>query len=118
MKLSSIIKSVILLAQRNFSFCAHRDDSQYHDTEDCGNFQALLDFRIDSSDEILKEHFSTALCNATLRSKATQNEIISCCSDFINEEIIDDIKAAKFYSILADEVSDCSNREQMPLVLR
>ena len=29
-----------------------------------------------------------------------------------------EIKECGFYSILVDEVTDCSNREQMPLVLR
>ena len=33
-------------------------------SQKCGNFQALLDFIIDAGDEVLKQHFETAPCNA------------------------------------------------------
>ena len=36
----------------------------------------------------------------------------------INTKIIKEIKECHFFSILADEVTDCSNKEQMPLVVR
>ena len=36
----------------------------------------------------------------------------------LTEEIVDEIKDAKFFSILADEASDCSNIEQMSVVIR
>ena len=35
-----------------------------------------------------------------------------------NDKIIDEIKSSKFYLIMADEVAACSNRENMPLVIR
>ena len=117
-KLSSIVKTVILCAKHNIPLRGHRDDSKFYDTEDCGNFQALLDFRVDSGDVILKKHFESAPRNATYRSKTTQNELISCCADTVNDKIISEIKECGYYSILVDEVTDCSNKEQMPLVLR
>ena len=117
-KLMSIVKIVVLLGQHNISFRRHRHDSKYYDTKDCCNFQALLDFRIDSGDVVLKRHFEDAPRNATFRSKTTQIELISCCANVINEQILNKVKEAKYFSILADEVKDCSNKEQMPLVLR
>ena len=36
----------------------------------------------------------------------------------ITKRLVDDVKRAKFFSILADEATDCSNTEQMALVLR
>ena len=117
-KLASIVETIILHGRRNFALRGHRDDSKYYDTADCGNFQAMLNFRIDSGDTVLKEHFEKAPKNATYRSKTVQNEIISCCADVINESIVREIREAKFYSILADEVRDCSNKEQMPLIIR
>ena len=85
---------------------------------DSGNFHALLNFRVDSGDEILKEHFPAAPKNATYISESTQNEIISCCADIVNKQIMSEIKHSKYFSILADEVADCSNKEQMPIVFR
>ena len=117
-KLASITKTVLLCGRQNIPLRGHRDDSKYYSSEDCGNFQALLNFRVESGDVILQDHFQNAPRNATYRSKTTQNELISCCAEEINGKIIKEIKDCGFYSILADEVTDCSNKEQMPLVLR
>ena len=47
-----------------------------------------------------------------------KNQLIDVCGEMLTEEIVDEIKDAKFFSILADEVSDCSNIEQMSVVIR
>ena len=52
------------------------------------------------------------------RSKTIQNDIIACCGDHIHERILAEVRKAKYFSILADEVSDVSNTEQLSLVLR
>ena len=44
--------------------------------------------------------------------------LICCCGKFIKDSLIKDIKESNFFSILADEASDCSNQEQLSLVLR
>ena len=40
------------------------------------------------------------------------------CNSFIIDEIISEVKKNKFFSIIADEAADSSNKEQMSLVLR
>lgn len=47
-----------------------------------------------------------------------QNDIILCCGDHIREKMLSEVQRAKYYSILADEVADISNTEQLSLVLR
>ena len=119
-KLISVLKTVVLCGKQNISFRGHRDDSKYlnEDSQKCGNFQALLDFRIDAGDVILKQHFETAPRNATYRSKTIQNELIDCVATWIRQRLVDEAREARFFSILADETTDCSNREQLTLVLR
>ena len=63
-------------------------DSAYYGNSDFGNFQALLDFRDDSGDQILQKHFETAPRNASYRSKTIQNELISCVGEIITDEVI------------------------------
>ena len=41
-----------------------------------------------------------------------------CCGDHIREKVLSEVQKAKYYSILADEVADISNTEQLSLVLR
>ena len=70
-----------------------------------------------TGDKILDEHVKTAKRNATYCSKSIQNDIIGCCADVINDQIIAELKEANYFSILADEVTDCSTLQQLPLVL-
>ena len=53
-----------------------------------GNFQALLEFRIDSGDVKLEEHLQNAPRNATYRSKTVQNEIIETEGKYISSKVI------------------------------
>ena len=119
-KMSSILKTIIFCGKQNISLRGHRDDSQCLTIDDNnpGNFQKLLEFRIDSGDKILETHLSTAPRNATYRSKTIQNELISCCGDYITSKIVVNIKEAGFFSIMADEATDSSNVEQLVLVIR
>ena len=119
-KLIPILKTVLLCARQNIPLRGHRDDSKHYDdvSNNPGNFQVLLDFRIDSGDKTLEEHFRTAARNATYRSKTIQNELISSCGKFIRRSIVKDVEKAGFYSIIADEASDCSQVEQLSFVVR
>ncbi len=66
----------------------------------------------------MDQHFRTAHQNARYNSPQIQNELISCAGDWIRQQILSEIKDATFFSVCADEAADCSNKEQLPLVLR
>ena len=58
--------------------------------------------------------------NASYTSKTTQNDLLGCIKDYIQEQIVFDVKSQEvwpFYGIMADEVTDTSNWEQLGLVL-
>ena len=52
------------------------------------------------------------------RSKTIQNDFIAYCGDHIHEKILTEVRKAKYFSILADEVADVSTTEQLSLMLR
>ena len=83
-----------------------------------GNFLAILNL-LSEHDSVLRSHLdSPALHNATYLSPRTQNEIIEILGKhIILREIVGEIKAAKFYSILADEVTS-HNTEHLALCAR
>ncbi len=118
--LSSIIKTVILAGRQNLSLRGHRDDSQHYVSSNPGNFQAFLNFRVDSGDTKLKQHFETGKKNATYRSKTIQNKLIKICGNQIREKFVAEINSSDcpIYSVLGDEATDCASTEQMPIVLR
>ena len=67
---------------------------------------------------MLGQHLKTCSKNASYISKTSQNDLISCCGQFITELVVRKIKENQFFSILADEASNCSNQEQLSLVIR
>lgn len=90
-----MVKTILLCGKQNFALRGHRDDSQHIDNsrvDNVGNFQALLDFRIDSGDVILNEHFQDCAKNATYRSKSVQNEIINIIGDLLREKNVKDVE--------------------------
>ena len=104
-------------------FRGHRDDSKYHpkvgeySTGGVGNFVEFLQFRVRGGDKVLEQHLKTCSKNASYISKTSQNDLISCCGQFITELVVRKIKESQFFSILEDEASDCSNQEQLSLVI-
>ena len=69
-------------------------------------------------DLVLENHLRTCSKNASYISKTSQNEPINCCGNYIKDILVKEIKESRFFSVLADEASDCSNQEQLSLVIR
>lgn len=120
-RLKPIIKTIILLGRQNIPFRGHRDDGPINlDTSAAnqGNFKALLQFRVDAGDKALERHLITSSSRATYISKTTQNALIECCGDEIRNEILRRILETKYWSMMFDETSDLSHKEQITLVVR
>lgn len=122
-RIKPIIESVIFLGRQNIPFRGHRDDGRILDVGDNpskndGNFRQLLRFRVNSGDEILRQHLKLASARATYISKSTQNEIISTCGEFVLKEIIKKVDLGGFYSIMFDETTDLAHISQMSIVIR
>lgn len=94
-----LLKCLELCGRQGIALRGHRDDS----TSDKGKFRAMVDFRVESGDIVLKE-FVEKHCakNATYLSKTTQNDLLGCMGDFILAEIIADVKASRFFGLEAD----------------
>ena len=115
-KLYPVIKTILFCGQQNIALRGHRESCS---SQNPGNFRALLRFRVDSGDEVLKEHLETAPKNAMYTSNTIQNELITIIGSWFQQKILAKVMAgSKVYSILADEGRDCSNKEQMPIIIR
>ena len=122
-KLTSIFKTIVLCERQNIALRGHHDNATDmekgpSDTENHGNFRTLLDFRVDAGDAVLGEHLTTAARNATYTSSVIQNQVIDVVPDQVRQEIIRKVHQAKWFSVIADEVTDVSNKEQLSLVVR
>ena len=63
-----------------------------------------------SRNRALGTHLNVAARNAIYTSKTTQNTVIECIGEYIKDKIIHDIKAAKWITILCDEVVDVAGK--------
>ena len=118
--IESLLKVVILCGKQGLALRGHRDDLvDWKDeaSSNEGNFIQLVRFRAET-DPILAKHLAESPKNARYTSKGIQNELIDVVANRIRSDIIAEVQQAKFYSIIADEVTDAGNREELSLVLR
>lgn len=120
-KLLKIIKNIKFCGRQELSLRGHVDsgrvtleDPPFND----GNFRALLRFRIQSGDEILKKRLLHSGNNAMYTSPDIQNEFIELIGDEITSQIIKHANKSRFFTVLADETTDISRVEQFSLCIR
>lgn len=96
-------------------FCGTHDIALRGKEASGGNFNDLLQFRIESGGQILKEHFETCKGNAKYTSHRIQNEIINVCGLLLRKNIVLDLNSDQVlaFSLLADESADISGTEQL-----
>ena len=116
-----IAKTILLCGRQTFAPRGH-DDSiktiKAQLTSNSGNFKALLQFRVNAGEKDLELHMKTAPKNATYWSATIQNEIIDVTCTLIRKHIVERVKKCRFYSVIADQVTYATNREQLSLVIR
>ena len=83
-----------------------------------GNFWALLEFRVAAGDSVLRDHLAKAPRNAMYTSPDIQNQITDILGDHVRQKILHKVRQAQLFTVIADEVTDCSNKEQLSVVLR
>lgn len=121
--LESIIRCIETCGRQGIALRGHRDDGLPSDEEchrNIGNFKALIKL-VSRTDEDLRSHLDTCKKTASYISKTTQNDLLQCIMDFIQERIAEEIKSqdsGPYYGLIADEVTDCSNWEQLGVVVR
>ena len=112
-KLKPIIGIVILFVRLVLPFREHKDDSQYHPNVgeylngSVGNFIKYLGYKVRNGDT---ESFKNLQNYSSYISKIFQSDLVYCCGKFIKDDIFKDIKESRFFSVLPNEASVCSNQ--------
>ena len=78
----------------------------------------MLTFLADSGDQILAGHLQSAAANAKYTSAQIQNEMIPLIGSSIQKVICDSVRQASVFSVLMDETTDVSHREQVAVFVR
>ena len=80
LKLRSIAETVFFCGRQGIALRGHQDDMSTvleNPESNHGNLSALLQFRVQAGDQVLKDHLTTASGNALYTSKTIQNELIA-----------------------------------------
>lgn len=112
--LRRIIDVTLTLATNNLAFRGHREKlGELH----CGNFLSIIHL-LTKYDPVLKDILDKQECSITYLSPQIQNEIISLLSAEVEKEIINEIQAAPFYSIIMDTTQDIAKVDQLSTIFR
>ena len=118
-----ICDTILTCGRQVLALRGHEDQSKRHPepggfaTKQVDNFIELLHFKARDNPELIQDMKECAK-NKTYVSPPIQNELIQCFKDVLTEEILKEVRANKFYSILGDECTDSAQMEQFALVLR
>ena len=124
-RLRSVISAVMFCGRQNIALRGHLNKSRkgrdlYSKDANPGNSLALMNFRAEAGDEFATGSFhqSHGGKQVTYCGNRIQNDIIQCCGDEIHAQIVCEVNTSPFFTALVDEACDCSNQEQIPIVVR
>ncbi|XP_060855554.1 zinc finger MYM-type protein 1-like [Metopolophium dirhodum] len=108
--ISSIISNVLFCGTHDLPFRGKGQNEVV--------FYDLIQMRIEAGDQYLQNHIEKGKRNAIYTSPQIQNEIINISGTVIKDCIINDVKKAVAFSIMADETADISGTEQLSIGIR
>lgn len=123
--LERIVDIVKYLAKQNLAFRGHRESGQletrYHGEANTGNFLELVHL-LAKYDPVLREHvvrlnLSTRRKTSYMSNK-TQNKFINALGELVRNNILEQVKLAKYFSMIFDSTPDSSRKDQTSQVLR
>jgi hypothetical protein len=65
-----------------------------------------------------EDHLQNSLKHALYVSWKIQNEILIVCNNLILKQLVKDINKSKAFTVLADETTDISNKDQLTICVR
>ena len=107
--LLKVLHCIRYLARQGLSFRSSSDDSISFE----GNLSQLLLLMFTDCPQL-----ASWLKKRDYISPAVVNEIITLCGHAILRQLLVEVRAANYFSLIADEVTDISHNEQMCIAVR
>lgn len=112
--LTYLIDVTLLLGRQELSFRGHDESTN---SLNRGNFKEIFECMIKRNAE-LSEHADKLKHIFTGQSKTIQNELISCCEDYLNSFIKQEISNSNFFAVIADDTTDITEKSQCSITIR
>lgn len=125
-RISSIIRAVLFLGRQNVPLRGHRDSGRIdplsrpslEDSNNDGNFRQLLRHQVESGDSVLQEFLEKSASNAMYTSSVVQYDLICCIGRYLQQHILQRLRACGPYSVMFDETTDRSHTNIMSFLVR
>ncbi|KAL4090727.1 hypothetical protein QTP88_025508 [Uroleucon formosanum] len=114
--LKRLIDLSLFLAKNGLPFRGHRENFSYK-TPNQGLFIELVKL-VSKYDAVLAKHLAESNKNETYLSHMIQNDIIKSMAHETVELILNEIKLAKYFTIIIDSTIDINKNDQFSLSLR
>jgi len=109
-----LIDLVLFLGKQELSFCDHEGS----DPLNKGNFKELFDMHISRCSQEVQNHYKSIKNTFSDLSKPIQNDLIMCISESLINQIKNEIRLCKFYSIQIDDTTYISQNTQCSIIIR
>ncbi|XP_067841750.1 52 kDa repressor of the inhibitor of the protein kinase-like isoform X2 [Heptranchias perlo] len=116
--LKVLFETVLLLGRQNVPLGGSATENLSNLCNTPDNIQALLEFRMNAGDEILRKRFETTAVNAVYCPKNLQKDLLDICEMCIREEVLREVRDSNFFSIVTDEVINVAGVDHVSLLIR
>lgn len=82
------------------------------------NFQAMLDYCMNSGDEALRKRFETTAVNSEYLTAAQVNQLLDVCESTVREEMLMEVRESRFYSLVTGGLVEFADSKHLPVFLR
>ncbi|XP_055370383.1 52 kDa repressor of the inhibitor of the protein kinase-like isoform X2 [Betta splendens] len=111
--LKSLFEVLLLLGEQSIPPITYGDSKW--DTQGLGNFQALLEYRMNCGDGNLKKRYEV---NKQCCSSAQLIHLLEVCEKFIRSKLVEEVKHNGFFSLLTDDLVKISEEWYLPVFIR
>ncbi|XP_067889196.1 52 kDa repressor of the inhibitor of the protein kinase-like isoform X2 [Heterodontus francisci] len=116
--LKVLFETVLLLGRQNVPLGGSATENLSNLCNTPDNIQALLEFRMNAGDEILRKRFETTAVNAVYCPKNLQKDLLDISEMCIREEVLREVRDSNFFSIVTDEVISVAGIDHVSLLIR
>ncbi|KAL4112674.1 hypothetical protein QTP88_016421 [Uroleucon formosanum] len=114
--LKRLIDLSLFLSTNGLPFRGHREDIN-QDTQSKGLFIKIVKL-VSKYNAVLAKHLAESNRNETYLSPKIQNDILKCMADETLHKILNEVKQAKYFTIIVDSTIDIGRIDQFSFSLR
>lgn len=114
----SLFEALVLLGEQNIPLKGHAERSSAQENIASTNFQAMLEYRMNTGDEALQKMSNADPLNKECCTPVQLNQLIEVCEKSIREGILEEVKKNVYFSLITDDLVKVNGEWHLPVFLR